>query len=137
MSTNSEAVGQAMWEKDHASRLAGLSLIEVSDGRAVIEMLVKEKHVNGLGVCHGGYLFLLADSAMAFASNSRNEVAFAVAANIDFIKSARIGDKLRATADEAVSGKRTGISNVEVRTSEGILIAMFRGRTVKTGTPIL
>ncbi len=139
-------VAKSMWDQDLASRAAGMVLVDVGEGRAVISMTVGPAHVNGLGVCHGGYLFMLADSAMAFASNSRNEVALAAAAQVDFLRSARLGDVLEATAVMRADGKRTGITDVEVRLvpapasdpGQGRpLVALMRGRTSKTGARVL
>jgi acyl-CoA thioesterase len=132
-----ERVAAAMWNNDHASQQAGLELVEVGVGKAEVRMAVTDQHVNGLGVCHGGYIFLLADTAMAFASNSHNEVAFAVAAQIDFVRAAKVGDTLMAIASQRVNSKRTGILDVEVKTTEGDLIALFRGRTTKTGGTVV
>lgn len=129
-----------MWGQDQASRAAGMELVEVTLGRAVISLTVGPSHVNGLGVCHGGYLFMLADSAMAFASNSANNVALAAAAQIDFLRAARLGDTLVAVATMRTDGKRTGITDVEVfRQDESgdELIALMRGRTTKTGGPVM
>ncbi len=136
-SAQPEVVGDAMWAQDHASQAAGLTLATVSDGRAVVTLTVDARHVNGLGVCHGGYIFLLADTAMAFASNSDNVVALAAAASIDFIEPARLGETLTASATYLQTGKRSGISDVEVRSFDGRLVALFRGRTSKTGAKIL
>jgi acyl-CoA thioesterase len=138
--TNIELAGRvaaAMWRNDHASREAGLALVSVQTGNAVVSMTVAAQHVNGLGVCHGGYIFLLADTAMAFASNSHNEVALAVAAQIDFVRAAREGETLIAVASQRVNAKRTGILDVEVKTTEGDLVALFHGRTAKTGGSIV
>ena len=145
-----EEVANAMWAQDSASRSAGMSLVEVVRGRAVVSFTVEPSHVNGLGVCHGGYLFMLADSAMAFASNSENQVALAAAAQIDFLRPAFLGDTLRATATTRSAGKRTSITDVEVwrvsvqtddaaQTAAGdvALIALMRGRTSKTGNYVV
>ncbi len=129
-----------MWSEDRASQAAGMHLEEVTLGRAVISLIVGSSHVNGLGVCHGGYLFMLADSAMAFASNSANQVALAAAAQIDFLRAARLGDTLVATAVTRSEGKRTGITDVEVRRKDPAgdeLIALMRGRTTRTGAQVL
>jgi acyl-CoA thioesterase len=135
-----------MWSNDNASRAAGMELVEVGTGRAVLRLVVGPAHVNGLGVCHGGYLFMLAESAMAFASNSENHVALAAAAQIDFLRPAFLGDTLEAIATMRSSGKRTGITDVEVRTvasgdrasgDHATLIALLRGRTTRTGAHVV
>ena len=78
-----------MWADDSASRALGMELVEVDPGRAGMTMLVRDDMVNGLGVCHGGIILALADSAMAFASNSRNVQAFASTATISWLRPAR------------------------------------------------
>ncbi len=110
-----EDVAAVMWADDNACRSAGMSLVEVGRGRAVVALTVEAVHVNGLGVCHGGYLFMLADSAMAYASNSENQVALAAAAQIDFLRPAVLGDLLHASATTRSAGKRTSITDVEIR----------------------
>ncbi len=130
-------IAAAMWANDRASQTAGLSIREVRDGSAIVTMTVGPEHLNGLGVCHGGFIFLLADSAMAFASNSHNQVALAAAASIDFVQPARLGDELIATATEEMAGPRIGLSSVHVRTAEGLLIASFHGRTSRNGALVI
>jgi acyl-CoA thioesterase len=132
-----EVVVAAMWKHDSASQGAGLAIREIGPGRAVVDMTVRADHVNGLGVCHGGYIFLLADSAMAFASNSQNQVALAAAASIDFVRPAQMGDKLVATALEELTGPRIGLTSVAVRRADGELIAMFHGRTSRNGALVI
>ena len=100
-------------------------------------MTVTPEMVNGHDVCHGGYIFLLADSAFAFACNCYDEVTVAAGASVDFIAPARLGDELIAIAREAHRGRRSGVYEVEVRTRDERLIALFHGRSVNLGKPIL
>jgi acyl-CoA thioesterase len=122
----------SMWERDAASQSLGMELIEVGNGSAVISMTIAEQHVNGLGVCHGGFLFTLADSAMAFASNSPDCSAFAVSAHIEFLAPAKLGDRLVATATEQWQQGRGGLYDVAVTNQTGIAIAHFRGKTIRS-----
>ena len=131
------AVAAAMYERDHSSRHLGIEVVGVGEGSACVTMSVRPEMVNGLGVCHGGYLFTLADTAMAYASNSRDDVAFAVAAQIDFLRPARAGDVLTAEAVERAGQGRTALTDVEVRTGDGTVVAVFRGRTRTTGRPVV
>ncbi|MBC3194578.1 hydroxyphenylacetyl-CoA thioesterase PaaI [Pseudonocardia sp. C8] len=114
---------------DRAARSAGVEVTEVGPGRAVATMTVAEEHANGHGVCHGGYLFLLADSAMAYASNSHGISALATGADIAFLQPARTGDVLHAEAVERSLAGRSGLYDVTVRTGDGTVVAEFRGRT--------
>ena len=92
-----------MWDDDAASRKLGMELHEAVDGRARLTMTVTDEMVNGHGMCHGGYLFLLADSAFACACNSPGPVTVAAAADIVFVASARTADVLEAVATERTS----------------------------------
>ena len=84
--------------RSRAAREAGVRLLDVGPGRARVAMTVGPRHVNGHGICHGGYLFLLADAALAFASNSYGASAVAAGADIVFLRPAAMGDELVAEA---------------------------------------
>lgn len=119
-----------MWEDDAASRKLGMELHEAAEGRARISMSVTAEMVNGHGMCHGGYLFLLADSTFACACNSPGPVAVAAGADIVFVASAQLGDVLQAVAEERAAFGRSGVYDVTVtRPRDGQLIAEFRGRS--------
>ena len=126
-------VAEAMYQRDAASQALGVRLIEVSLGRAVVTMTVRADMVNGLDVCHGGLIFALADTAMAFASNSFNERAVAVHADIDWLNPARVGAVLTATAEQQIRRGRTAINDVTVIDETNTVIAVFRGRTRAIG----
>ena len=119
----------AMWAEDAASRGLGMELIAIEPGVAVLAMSITDAMVNGHGVCHGGYIFALADSAMAFASNTHNQPALAQHCSISFVASARRGDRLVARATERMRAGRSGIYDVTVTREEGFVIAEFRGHT--------
>jgi len=118
----------AMWADDAASQAMGMTLEEVRPGYARMSMRVREDMVNGHAVCHGGYIFSLADSAFAFACNSYNRTTLAQACDIVFVASARAGDLLVAEAVERVRYGRNGIYDVTVR-RDGEVVAEFRGRS--------
>lgn len=125
-----EATTVAMWSGDRASQGLGMRVLEVGPGRAVLAMTVREDMVNGHGICHGGLVFTLADSAFAVACNSRNHVTLAQAADIVFVAPARLGETLLATATERTSFGRNGVYDVSVRReSDAAVIAEFRGRS--------
>jgi acyl-CoA thioesterase len=123
------AVAAAMWADDAASSGLGMRLVSVTAGRAVLEMPVRADMVNGHGIAHGGFVFTLADSALAFACNSRNQRTVAQACDIVFVTPARLGDILVADAVERASYGRNGIYDVTVRRGDNELIAEFRGRS--------
>ncbi len=122
-------VADAMFSNDKASQALGMTIQEVSEGRAVITMTIRADMVNGLDVCHGGLIFSLADSAMAFSSNSFNQYAMATNAEIDWINPGRLGSTLTATATQRHQRGRNAITDVMVEDESGEAIAMFRGRT--------
>jgi acyl-CoA thioesterase len=119
----------AMWAEDEASRGLGMTLLEVAPGRARIMMTITETMVNGYGICHGGYLFLLADSAFAFACNTYGEVTVARAAEVVFIAPGRVGDELIASATERARFGRNGVYDVTVSRTDGQVLAEFRGQS--------
>lgn len=120
----------AMWADDRASPGLGMSLDAVAPGSAVLSMTVGPAMVNGLDICHGGFIFTLADSAMAFASNSHNQRAVAQSAEVYFLAPARLGTRLVAEARERHRAERTGIYDVTVRAADsGTVVAEFRGLT--------
>lgn len=118
-----------MFSRDQASQSLGMTIVEMGEGRAVVTMAVRPDMVNGLDVCHGGLIFSLADSAMAFSSNSFNRYAVATNAEIDWINPGRVGTTLTATATQRHQRGRNAITDVVVEDDTGEIIAMFRGRT--------
>ena len=126
------ACADAMWKDDNASQGLGMEILEVKAGEAVLAMTVKPHMVNGQGIAHGGFIFLLADSAFAFACNSHNERAVAAQCNISFILPGKLGDRLVATAREISRTGRSGIYDVRVSVDE-IAIAELRGHSRTVG----
>ena len=124
---------ELMFAADEASRNLGIELLEVDSGSARLRMAVTATMVNGHGIAHGGYLFLLADTAFACACNSFGPVTVAAGADISFVAPAHLGDLLTATAHERTSYGRSGIYDVTVRRGEEV-IAEFRGRSRTVGS---
>lgn len=122
-----------MWENDAASKALGIVLESVGPGWAEATLSVEAKHLNGHQICHGGFIFTLADTAFAFACNSYNQCAVAQHNSITFIKSGKPGSKLTAQAKEVNRQGRSGIYDVTVTDDIGDTIALFRGhsRTIK------
>ncbi|QPC88252.1 hydroxyphenylacetyl-CoA thioesterase PaaI [Mesorhizobium sp. NBSH29] len=118
---------KAMWEKDAATKWLGAVLDAVGPGTARMSMTVAPHHTNGHGICHGGFIFTLADSAFAFACNSYNQCAVAQHNTITYLAPAKLGDLLRATASEISRSGRSGLYDVTIRDQEGRKIAEFRG----------
>jgi acyl-CoA thioesterase len=124
----------ALWNEDAASRGLGMILDHVAAGRARVLMRVRPEMVNGHGVCHGGFIFALADSAAAFAANSHGERVVAQHASITYIRPVRLGEVLVAEAEERSRSQRSGIYDVRVTgSSDDSVVAEFRGHTRLTG----
>jgi acyl-CoA thioesterase len=124
-----EAVTNWMFTRDYASQGLGIQIVEVGPGYSKLKMRVRLSMTNGHGICHGGVVFSLADSAFAFACNSRNQKTVAAGCSIDFLASARVGDELCAEVMEESLQGRTGIYDVVVTDQSGKRVALFRGRS--------
>ncbi|ATG44374.1 hydroxyphenylacetyl-CoA thioesterase PaaI [Phaeobacter sp. LSS9] len=122
-----EKSAAAMWAGDHASKWAGMEITHVDEGEATLELTVAQHHCNGHGICHGGVTFMLADSAFAFACNSRNQSTVAQHNVVSFTAPGRLGDRLIAKAHEVSLTGRSGIYDVTVSNQNGQQIAEFRG----------
>ncbi|HXR96352.1 MAG TPA: hydroxyphenylacetyl-CoA thioesterase PaaI [Terriglobales bacterium] len=123
----------AMFERDQASQRLGMTLAEATPGYALVRMVVRDDMIQGHGTCHGGFVFALADSALAFACNGYGYTAVAANCSIDFLAPVRLGDMLTATAREQVRAGRTGIYDVAVTNQQGTVVALFRGRSRQVG----
>jgi acyl-CoA thioesterase len=127
----------AMWESDRASQALGIEIAEVSPGRAVARLTVTATMVNGHAIAHGGYVFLLADTAFAFACNTYGHVTVARGADITFVAPAHEGDELEAVAVERHRAGRNGIYDVTVRRrGSGGVVAEFRGHSREQSAPV-
>jgi acyl-CoA thioesterase len=122
---------RVMWAEDVASRSLGMELVTAAPGSAVVRMTVRDDMINGHDVAHGGYLFLLADSAFACACNGHGPVTLAAGADITFVAPVKRGDVLEARASERVRFGRSGVYDVTVLRGEEI-VAEFRGRSRMT-----
>lgn len=128
-----ERCAKALWENDDASKALGITIERVAPGEADASLTVETKHLNGHGICHGGFIFTLADTAFAFACNTYNQSCVAQHNNITYTSSGRVGTKLTAYARELSRHGRSGIYDVAVVDNEGVTVALFRGhsRTIK------
>ena len=124
-----QLAARRMWDDDKASQALGMGLSDIGPGFAVLSMTVRADMANGHGMCHGGFMFVLADSAFAFACNSHNQRAVAAGAEIHFVAPAKVGDVLTARATEQHRADRSGFYDVRVTDQNGVLIALFRGRS--------
>lgn len=133
-----EAVRDFMWANDRASRGLGMAVVEIGPGRATLTMTVREDMLNGLDICHGGFVTTLADSAFAFACNAYNETTVAAGFDVNLLAPGRLGDVLTARATELSRSGRTGVYDIAVTNQRGDAIAAFRGRSyTMKGRPLL
>lgn len=126
-----ELCTEEMWRSDSASQGLGMWVRSVGPGTAIVSMTVREDMVNGWGMCHGGFITTLADSAFAVACNSRGVVTVAASIDVTFLEPARLGDLLVATARESVLRGRNGVYDVDIA-RDGEVIATLRGRSRST-----
>lgn len=127
--SRAERAVRALWDGDRASQALGMEVESVAPGAARVSMRVRPDMTNGHGICHGGLVFALADSAFAFACNSHGANTVAAGAAIEFLRPAREGDLLTAVATERWRAGRSGIYEIEVRNQDGETVALFRGRS--------
>lgn len=126
-----EAVGNTMFAVDNASQGLGMQIVEMAPGYAHLTMTVRPDMLNGHQTCHGGFMFALADSAFAFACNSRNVSTVASGCIIDFLAPGFLGDVLSAVAQERSLAGRTGVYDVTLSNQDGKTLALFRGRSYR------
>ena len=122
-------VRETMLADDHASRSLGIDIVEVAPGRALARMRVRRDMLNGFGICHGGLITTLADTAFAYACNSSNHVTVAAGVSVDFVAPAHEGDELSAACEQRTQQARTGVYDVVVRNQHGHTVALMRGRS--------
>jgi acyl-CoA thioesterase len=124
-----EACATAMWNDDSASQRLGMSLDHVAPGEAALSMTITDQMTNGHGMCHGGYIFTLADSAFAFACNTYNQRVVAQACAVTYLHPVELGARLTARAREISRRGRSGLYDVRVSDASGTVIAEFRGHS--------
>ncbi|MEM5520579.1 hydroxyphenylacetyl-CoA thioesterase PaaI [Sulfitobacter sp. AS59] len=131
--TRAEKSAAAMWATDKASQNLGMRIDHIAPGKAHLSMTVADNMLNGHGICHGGYIFTLADSAFAFACNSYNQLVVAQQNQITYLAPGKSGERLLAKAIEQSKTGRSGVYDVTVTGEDGRIIALFRGlsRSIK------
>lgn len=137
VTTSAVEIATAMQARGGATELLGITLDAADDGFARVTMTLDHRMLNGHGSAHGGILFLLADTAFAYACNSRNEVNVAQAATISFLSPGLAGETLVAEAREASSVGRVGVWDVRLIGADGRVIAIFQGLSRALGRPVV
>jgi acyl-CoA thioesterase len=122
----------AMLARDAFSAWLGITVEAIAPGACTARLTVRAEMLNGFGVCHGGVTFALADSALAFASNTHGTVTVSVESSIAYPAAVRAGDTLTATAREESATRRLAFYRVEVANQHGAVVALFRGTVYRT-----
>ena len=122
-----------MMNDDAFSNLLGMQVLEIKEGYSRVQMKINKEMVNGFGIAHGGIAFSLADSAFAFACNSRNNLSVALDVTITFIKAVNIGDTLIAEAKEIHNGRSTGVYLITITNQKNEQVGLFKGTCFRTG----
>jgi acyl-CoA thioesterase len=130
-------VAAALHAQEGTARAWGIAIEEVREGYARVAMVVRSDMLNGHGVCHGGMIFSLADTAFAYACNSRNIHTMAQQASVVFVAPARLGERLVAEAQEQALAKRSGVYQVRVKKETGEDVAVFQGLSRSVGGEII
>jgi len=125
------ASAKTLFDREPAAQDMGIEIITMSAGKAELKMTVQHRMLNGHATCHGGYLFALADTAFAYACNSRNQNTVAAGCSIEYLAPGREGDVLRAVAEERSLAGRTGCYDISVFNQDETLLALFRGKSYK------
>ena len=128
-----QQVGAHMFAADRASQGLGMRIVALGAGSARLEMAVRDDMLNGHEICHGGFITTLADSAFAFACNSRNQLTVAAGLTVDFLAPVQRGDLLTADAVEVARTGRTGVYDIVVTNRAGATVALVRGRSARLG----
>ena len=128
---------RTMLEGDRFTAWMGMEVVETAPRRSVVAMTIRPEMVNGFGVCHGGVTFSLADSALAFASNTHGRVTMSIENSIRYPRPSHVGDRLTAVAEAEHVGGRIGYYRVTVTKQDGELVGLFRGTVYVTDKPLV
>ncbi len=123
----------AMFDKDYFSQWLGIERIEDGGGRAVLRMVVRKEMLNGFGIAHGGITYSLADSALAFACNSRGRHAVSIETSISHTAKVKEGDILTASAEEETLGHKIANYRIVVKNQDGKIVGIFKGVVYRSG----
>lgn len=122
-----------MYNNDPFSQWLGIKRIEDGAGKSVLQMTIRKEMLNGFDIAHGGITYSLADSALAFASNSHGRMAVSVETSISHTVSLREGDVITATAEEVSLSNKIGIYDIKIRNQKDEIVALFKGTVYRTG----
>ena len=129
---NARSIVDQMMENDHFSRWLGIEILYVEEGRCSLQMTVRKEMLNGFGIAHGGISYALADSALAFASNSHGRKAVSIETSISHLKPLKEVQKINAEAELENLGNKIATYHVKVNSDNNQLIASFKGTVYRT-----
>ncbi len=121
-----------MYDNDLFSQWLGIKLVEILPGKSVLKMTIRKEMLNGFAIAHGGITYSLADSALAFASNSHGRKAVSVETSISHTVSLKEGDEITATAEEISLSEKIAIYTITIKNSENKVVALFKGTVYRT-----
>lgn len=126
-------IREKMLANDALSQWLGIELISIEPGTCILKMIVRKEMLNGFEIAHGGITYSLADSALAFASNSHNMQCVSIETSISHTKSVQENDVLTAVAKELSLSNKIGVYEVTVTNQHHTIVALFKGTVFRTG----
>lgn len=130
--TLAQKVVNKMMSGDWFSQWLGIKVIEAGEGRSVLQMTVRKEMLNGFSIAHGGITYSLADSALAFASNSYGKMSVSIETSISHTKQVKEGDTLTATAKELSKTEKIAIYQIDISNQQNEIVALFKGTVYRT-----
>lgn len=128
-----EEIVDKMMSEDAFSQWLGVEVLEKTKGNSVLKMTVRKEMTNGFGVAHGGISYSIADSALAFASNSHGIKSMSIETSISHTKPILVGDVLIARANEKTKGNKIAVYDIPVENQKGEIVALFKGTVYRSG----
>jgi acyl-CoA thioesterase len=130
--TLAERIVDTMYNQDWFSQWLGIERVLVEAGKCVLKMTVRKEMLNGFAIAHGGICYSLADSALAFASNSHGRKAVSVETSISLVEQVRVNDVLTATAEEISLTNKIGVYYIDIINQENKKVGLFKGTVYRT-----
>ena len=121
-----------MMGSDWFSQWLGISIIEIGEGKCTLKMKVRKDMLNGFAIAHGGITYSLADSALAFASNSHGRKAVSIETSISHTVALKEGDEITASAEEISLKEKIAIYYITIKKDDGVVVALFKGTVYRT-----
>ena len=128
-----QKVVSKMYDNDWFSQWLGIERVKIEYGNCILKMTVRKEMLNGFGIAHGGITYSLADSALAFASNSHGRMAVSIETSISHIEQLREGDVITATAEEMSLSNKIAVYHISVKNQKDEIVALFKGTVYRTG----